>query len=98
MVQRAVDACGFVETPAKVVDLMVDDPSKTFDMFRKLPQRKAGHTHVRGYDFVLLVPMFVDNVNPPYVAWTNSMGVDLDRDYATMLDQICRAYRARWHM
>jgi len=38
------------------------------------------------------------NVIRSYVARTNSMGIDVDKDCTTMLDQICSACRARWHM
>ena len=65
--------------------------------FRKLPTRSPGHTHVVGYDFVLLVPVFIDNVNPLSVCRENDFGIDIDADYERMLATICRAYEARWH-
>lgn len=76
----------------------VADPAKTIDMFRKLPTRKPGHTHVAGYDFVLLVPVNIDNVNPPSLPRPNTCGIDVDSEYQKMLDQLCAAYTARWHM
>ena len=51
-----------------------------------------------GYDFVLLVPVFIDNVNPPFVARENNLGIDIDFEYQTMLTRICQAYTARWHL
>jgi len=33
------------------------DPARTIELLQKLPTRKPGHTHVAGYDFVLLVPV-----------------------------------------
>lgn len=74
-----------------------DDPAGTVAAFRKLPTRSPGHTHVVGYDFVLVVPVFIDNVNPPFVCRDNSFGIDIDADYERMLATICRAYEARWH-
>ena len=75
-----------------------NDPLKTLEKFRSLPQRQPGHTHITGYDFVLLVPVFIDNVNSPIVARINQLGIDVDKDYEAMLNQICKAYQARWHL
>lgn len=75
-----------------------NDPQKTFDKFRTLPTREPGHTHALGYDFVLLVPVFIDNVNPPRIDRDNTFGIDVDEEYRRMLDTICRAYKARWHL
>lgn len=74
------------------------DPAKSVAMFRRLPTRKPGHTHVEGFDYVLLVPMMIDNVNPPSLPRPNSLGIDVDAEYARMLKQLCSAYTARWHM
>jgi hypothetical protein len=73
------------------------DSKKTVEKFRQLPTRHIGHTHVVGYDFVLLVPVDIDNVNPPSVARANTLGIDVDSDYRRMLDQVCKAYNVRWH-
>lgn len=75
-----------------------NDASKTAALFRTLPTRGAGHTHVEGYDFVLLVPVAIDNVNPPSVPRGNALGIDVDFDYARLIEQMCSAYTARWHM
>jgi len=40
----------------------------------------------------------IDNVNPPQVARNNALGIDIDTEYHTMLDRICKAYMARWHL
>lgn len=74
------------------------DPGSTAAKFRKLNLRPPGHTHVVGYDYLLLVPVFIDNVNPPYVARSNKLGLDVDKEYRAMLTHICEAYRARWHL
>jgi len=50
------------------------------------------------YDYVLLVPVFIDNVHPPRVARDNALGIDVDGEYRMMLDRICKAYTARWHL
>jgi len=78
-----------------------DDPSNTVKKFRQLPTRQPGHTHVVGYDYVLLVPAFIDNVNEPYIPKPTdplSLGIDVELEYQTMLDAICKAYTARWHL
>lgn len=75
-----------------------DDAKKTAELFLSLPQRESpGMTHVTGYDFVLLVPVFIDNVNPPSLPRPNPLGVDVDQRYQAMLTKICKAYSARWH-
>ncbi|MGH7447749.1 MAG: hypothetical protein ACREK1_10235 [Longimicrobiales bacterium] len=74
------------------------DPSNTIALMRTLPTRQAGHTHVEGYDDVLLVPVEIDNVNPPSLPRPNYLGIDVDADYSRMLERMCSAYTARWHM
>lgn len=74
------------------------DPFLTRDLLREIPTRDAAHTHVKGYDFVLLVPVNIDNVNPPSLPRPNSLGIDIDTEYPRMLHQMCAAYTARWHM
>jgi hypothetical protein len=74
------------------------DPTKTAALFRTLPTRGAGHTHVEGYDFVLLVPVYIDNVNPPSLPRVNMLGINVDTEYARLIEQMCSAYTARWHM
>lgn len=75
-----------------------NDPAKTAELFRTLPTRQPGHTHVEGYDYVLLIPVSIDNVNPPTLPRPNALGIDVDAEYERMLTQMCSAYRARWHM
>jgi len=75
-----------------------NEPLRTVAEFDRLPTRKPGHTHVAGFDFVLQVPVFVDNVNPPYVARDSVLDIDIDRAYARMLEQLCAGYTARWHI
>ncbi len=86
------------EFPIAVSNNRPNDPKNTVKKFRGLPTRKPGHTHVLGYDFVLLVPAYIDNVNPPYLARENGLGIDIDTDYHAMIAQICKAYTARWHL
>jgi hypothetical protein len=66
--------------------------------FRELPTRPPGRTDLAAYDYVLLVPVFIDNVHPPRVARHNTLGIDVDAEYRAMLDRICKAYIARWHL
>lgn len=75
-----------------------NDPARTAARFRSLPTRRPGHTHVQGYDYVLLVPVDIDNVNPPKLAIDNDLGIDIEHDYREMIDTICTAYRTRWHL
>ena len=74
------------------------DPQLTCELLKTIPTRDAAHTHVKGYDFVLLVPVNIDNVNPPSIPRPNSLGIDIDAEYERMLHQMCAAYTARWHM
>ncbi len=87
----------WAEFPSAISVNRPNDPQKTMEKFRQLPRRQPGYTHVAGYDFLLLVPVYIDNVNPPYLARTNSLGIRIDREYQAMLDRICRTYRVRWH-
>jgi len=75
-----------------------NDPRNTVDLFRQLPTRAPAHTHVEGYDFVLLVPVLIDNVDPPSLPRPNALGIDVDLEYQRMLNQLCAAYTARWHI
>jgi len=78
-----------------------DDPRNTIEKFRELPTRRPGRTHVVGYDYVLLVPASIDNVNPPSIPAPSdpkSFGIDVERDYAKMIEIMCKAYNARWHL
>jgi hypothetical protein len=74
-----------------------DDPQRTLDLFLKLPRRPPAHTHVLGYDYLLLVPVYIDNVRPPRLLRENSFAIDIDTGYAALLTGICDAYSARWH-
>jgi hypothetical protein len=74
------------------------DPQSTIAKFRELPTRAAARTDLVAYDYVLLVPVFIDNVSPPRVARENTLGINIDAEYLAMIDRICKAYKARWHM
>lgn len=74
------------------------DPERTVKKFRELPTRPPGRTDLVAYDYFLLVPVFIDNVHPPRVARENVLGIDVDAEYRAMLDRICKAYTARWHL
>jgi hypothetical protein len=75
-----------------------DDPAKTIALLRTLPTRHPGHTHIEGYDYVLLVPVDIDNVSAPSLPRPNTLGIDVDREYQQMLEKLCSGYTARWHM
>jgi len=74
------------------------DPERTVKKFRELPTRPPARTDLVAYDYVLLVPVIIDNVYPPRVARNNDLGIDVDGEYGLMLDRICKAYTARWHL
>ncbi|MGA9087357.1 MAG: hypothetical protein ACLQMU_02920 [Methanoregula sp.] len=84
--------------PEDISENRANDPVQTMKKFQALPTRKIGLTHVKGYDYILYVPVFIDNVNPPYLARENNLGIDIDAEYQKMLNQICSAYRMRWHL
>jgi len=75
-----------------------NDPALTIQKFRNLPTRLIGHTHTVGYDDILFVPVFIDNVNPPHIVRDNNFGINVDDEYQTLVERICIAYRTRWHL
>lgn len=80
-----------------VSDNTPSDPERTVKLMQTLPTRPAGQTHVEGYDYVFLAPVFIDNVNPPQLPRPNALGIDVDTEYRRMLEKMCAAYTARWH-
>ncbi len=92
------DSALWGEFPHAVSRNRPGDPERTVNKFRELPTRPPGRTDLVAYDYVLLVPVLIDNVHPPRVARDNSLGIDVDAEYRTMLDRICKAYTARWHL
>lgn len=92
------DASLWNEFPHAISRNKAVDPVRTVEKFRKLPTRPPGRTDLVAYDYVLLVPVFIDNVNPPRIARDNNLGIDPDEEYRRMLAQVCKAYTARWHL
>ncbi|MGH8544718.1 MAG: hypothetical protein ACREX3_14050 [Gammaproteobacteria bacterium] len=86
------------EFPHAVSHNRPGDPERTVMKFRELPTRPPGRTDLVAYDYVLLVPIFIDNVSSPRVERVNNLGIDVDAEYAAMLDRSCKAYTARWHL
>lgn len=86
------------EFPHAVSRNRPQDPERTMKKFRELPTRSPGRTDLVAYDYVLLVPVIIDNVYPPRVARDNNLGIDVDSEYRAMLDRVCKAYTARWHL
>ncbi|HEX5876315.1 MAG TPA: hypothetical protein VFY60_16815 [Pyrinomonadaceae bacterium] len=74
------------------------DPGETVRKLRMLPTRRPGHTHVCAYDYVLIVPVSIDNVNPPQLVMDSHLGINVDEEYWKMISTICNAYTARWHL
>jgi hypothetical protein len=87
------DARLWTDFPHAVSRNRPDDATKTLEKFSRLPVRPVAHTHLKAYDFVLLVPMRVDNVSPPSIP----DGQGVQQRYDQMIDHLCRAYTARWH-
>lgn len=73
------------------------DPSQTVKKFQSLPTRSLAHTHKLGLDWLLLVPMHIDNVNLPRLEPAGTLGVDSIGEYGQMIRHLCNAYIARWH-
>lgn len=73
------------------------DPADTVAHLRTLPVRNPAQTHQKGFDALLLVPVEIDNVNPPSLPRPNPLGIDVDAEYQRMLDHVSAAYSARWH-
>jgi len=71
---------------------------RTIEKFRQLPTRNTGYTHKIGYDYLLIVPVYIDNVNPPFIVRSEEFGIDVNSQYQQMLRRICQAYVTRWHM
>jgi hypothetical protein len=74
------------------------DPLRTVELCRTLPTRGPAQTHLVGYDSVLLVPVFIDNVHAPLLPRPNSLGIDVDKDYIQCIARTCAAYTARYHL
>jgi len=74
-----------------------DDPKKTLDTFKKLNVRPFSRTDMMAYDYLLLVPVAIDNVNPPRLERKNTLGIDIDTEYEKMVKHIFKFYSARWH-
>jgi hypothetical protein len=72
------------------------DPHSTSLKFHELPSRDPDQIQKIGYDFVLLVPVHIDNVNPPYLPNPNELGIEVEKEYRKMMDLICNDYQARW--
>lgn len=73
------------------------DPEQTIALMRTLPTRHWAHTHQPGYDYVLLAPALIDNVNPPRLDSSPRFNIEVQREYDNMIDLVGKAYTARWH-
>ncbi len=82
--------------PFAISENRIDDAEKTLEHFRRLPTRTPNLTHQDGFDYLLLIPVHIDNVNPPRIDRDNTLGLDPDEEYAKLLDSVRRGYIARW--
>jgi hypothetical protein len=71
-----------------------DDPMKTVEYFRALPVREPADSHERGLDFMLFIPMAIDNVAPPRLA--KLPGIEPVAQYKRMIERLCYTYKIRW--
>ena len=74
-----------------------DAAFKTIEMMRTLPVKEKSFTHELGFDYLLIEPVFIDNINPPRVERENIFDINIDSQYLDMLRSTCRAYTSRWH-
>ena len=72
-----------------------DDPLNTIKLFQKLPVRTLSDTHETALDYLLFIPVAIDNVNPPRL--THFGQFEPVRDYERMVKHLCQAYTIRWH-
>ena len=72
-----------------------DDPQKTIQFFQTLPIRSIADTAEIALDYLLFIPVAIDNVNPPRLE--RLANFDPILDYGRMIDHLCRAYTIRWH-
>ena len=84
--------------PYAISENRPDDAEKTLEHFRRLPTRTPNLTHLEGFDYLMVVPVHIDNVNPPRVDRENNLGLDVDEEYKKFLDVVRRGYLARWHV
>ena len=84
--------------PFAISENRPDDAEKTLEHFRRLPTRTPNLTHLEGFDYLMVVPVHIDNVNPPRVDRENNLGLDVDEEYKEFLDVVRRGYLARWHV
>lgn len=70
-------------------------PYNTIKLFRELPLRKVAETYKPGLDFLLLVPVAIDNVNPPRVD-DEFANIHPTTAYEEMIQHICYVYNIRW--
>ncbi len=84
--------------PFAISENRTDDAQKTLEHFRRMPTRTPNLTHQEGFDYLLMIPVHVDNVNPPRVDRDNTLGLDVDEEYERLLETVQRGYIARWHV
>ena len=87
----------WTEFGAAVSTNKAHEPNSTKERFLKLPTRSLGRIDKIGFDFLLLVPVFINNVDPPYIARSNDLGIDVNKEYNEMLVRVCKGYNTNWH-
>ncbi len=74
------------------------DPKRTGEKFRELPTASAWKNRSCCLRLRPSGTGPIDNVHPPRVERDNGLGIDVDAEFRIMLDRICKAYTARWHL
>lgn len=85
------------------IDLFIGEPEKgekvpNVSKLRICVENKSVVTAHRNRGNRFDVPVHIDNVNSPRIARKNAFGIDVEKEYKKMIDAICKAYRARWHL
>jgi hypothetical protein len=77
------------EFPFAISKNRPNDPEKTIEKFQTLAIRSLGHTHKVGLDWLLLIPMHIDNVNPPRLEPPGTLGIDSVRECQNTIRHLC---------
>lgn len=74
------------------------DPAKTVEKFRELAHSSARPHRSRGLRLRVVGAGAHRQRESASHRPRQRVGIDVDGEYQAMLDQICRAYKARWHV
>jgi len=69
------------------------DARDTIKMFKTLPVRLLSNTHEEALDFLLIIPVRINNVDAPQLGRVR--GINAQADFKRMINHICKAYATR---